>query len=258
MAQELRAFSYKTRPSPLHRLPAGGKLIFLLVISSAVFFFGLAALLPGVILILVLASIAGLRPTELLRGSRIFFISAVLVLALRSLSFTAPYFSLEGFFDGLGFSFSLLFCFASSSLFFSVSSQSQILASLSHAERRVRSIFPPLFRRLVPRRNQGPAKNEDAEPRAAFISLALSLMLGFIPRFFSLWDDMEKAYTARAGGNGIQKLRRLIPPLTEAMLEAAAETERALEARGFYSQAGPIPKNPLANSPARGGASGRF
>jgi energy-coupling factor transporter transmembrane protein EcfT len=44
---------------------------------------------------------------------------------------------------------------------------------------------------------------------------------------------MEKAYAARGGGPGIRKLKRLIPPAAEAMLEAAAETEKALEARGF-------------------------
>jgi biotin transport system permease protein len=61
----------------------------------------------------------------------------------------------------------------------------------------------------------------------------MALMLGFIPRFFSLWDQLEKAYTARGGRGGMAKLKRLIPPGTEAMLEAAAETEKALEARGF-------------------------
>jgi biotin transport system permease protein len=78
-----------------------------------------------------------------------------------------------------------------------------------------------------------PPLKEEAKPAYPFLALAVSLMLGFIPRFFRLWDDMERAYAARGGRPGVKKLSRLIPPAAEAMLEAAAETEKALEARGF-------------------------
>ncbi|MDR1212325.1 MAG: energy-coupling factor transporter transmembrane protein EcfT [Spirochaetaceae bacterium] len=218
---ELSPFSYKNRTSPLHALSPGVKLVFLLAISSAVFILGFAALIPGIPLILALAAIAGVGIAELLRGSRMLFISALLVLALRSLNVSAPYFSAEGFIEGLRFALSLLFCFASASLFFSVSSLSGILASLSRAELFIRSFFSRLFR------------VKETKPAYPFLSLAISLMLGFIPRFFSLWNQMETAYTARGGRGGIEKLKRLIPPGTEAMLDAAAETEKALEARGF-------------------------
>jgi biotin transport system permease protein len=217
MARELSPFSYRNRPSPLHRLPEGVKLVFLFGISGTVFIFGLAALVPAAALILVLAFIAGLRIPELLSGSRMLFISALLVLAVRSLSPAAPYVSPEGFIEGLDFGLRMIVCFAAGALFFAVSSPSGILASLSRAERFIRSFFTP----------------RNAEARTAFISLAVSLMLGFIPRFFSLWDAMEKAYTARRGRRGPVKLRLLIPPAAEAMLEAAAETKKALEARGF-------------------------
>ncbi|MDR1177937.1 MAG: hypothetical protein LBK64_03840, partial [Spirochaetaceae bacterium] len=141
MARELRAFSYKNRTSPLHTLSPGIKLVFLLALSSAVFIFGFAALIPGILLILVLAFIAGVGIADLLRGSRMLLISALFVMVLRSLNVTAPYFSPEGFIEGLNFALSLLFCFASASLFFSVSSLSGILASLSRAELFIRSFF---------------------------------------------------------------------------------------------------------------------
>jgi biotin transport system permease protein len=235
MDRELSPFSYRNRPSPLHRLPAGGKLIFFLTGSAAVFLFGFAALLPGVIVLLALASIANISAAELLRGSRLLLISAILVLALRSLNFTAPYFSPKGFLDGLRFALSMVFCFAAGSLFFSVSSRSGILASLSRTELVIRSFFPRLLRRPEPGPSPSAKQARNAEPKTAypFFSLAVSLMLGFIPRFFSLWDDMEKAYAARGGRPGPGKLRLLVPPAGEAMLESAAETEKALEARGF-------------------------
>jgi biotin transport system permease protein len=230
MAGELGAFSYRNRASPLHRLPAGIKLVFLLAVSGAAFSFGFAALLPGAILILVLAFIAKVSAAELMSGSRMPLISALLVLALRSFTFEPPYFSPQGFLDGLLFALSLFFCFAASSLFFSVSSQSQILYSLSRAELFIRSLIRRLFG-LARRKND--ARTAEAAPAYPVLSLAVSLMLGFIPRFFSLWDDMEKAYTARGGRPGLRKLKSLIPPAAEAMIEAASETERALEARGF-------------------------
>jgi biotin transport system permease protein len=234
MARDLSPFSYKNRASPLHRLPAGIKLIFLLAVSSAVFAAGFAALLPGALLILILASVAKVSIRELFSGSRMLLLSGLLVLGFRALRFAPPYFSPEGFREGLVFALSLLFCFAASSLFFSVSTRGQILYSLSRAELFIRSLFRRLSRPLR-RKGAGANNSPGAEARSMypFLSLAISLMLGFIPRFFSLWDEMEKAYAARGGRPGIKKLRLLIPPTAEAMLEAASETEKALEARGF-------------------------
>ncbi|MDR2313542.1 MAG: energy-coupling factor transporter transmembrane protein EcfT, partial [Spirochaetaceae bacterium] len=63
--------------------------------------------------------------------------------------------------------------------------------------------------------------------------LGISLMLGFLPRFFELWEAADTAYRARGGRKGPGQMRTLIPLVTERMLEAAAETAQALESRGL-------------------------
>jgi biotin transport system permease protein len=64
------------------------------------------------------------------------------------------------------------------------------------------------------------------------LSLGIALMLGFIPRFFAVWEDANLAWEARSGKKGAGRFFILIPLVTERMMEAAAETAAALEARG--------------------------
>jgi biotin transport system permease protein len=64
-------------------------------------------------------------------------------------------------------------------------------------------------------------------------SLGLSLMLGFMPRFFEIWENTELAYQARAGKPGPAQLITLIPLTIERMIECAVETASALEGRGL-------------------------
>jgi biotin transport system permease protein len=65
--------------------------------------------------------------------------------------------------------------------------------------------------------------------------LALSLMLGFLPRFFEVWEETNMACEARCTGGGIRRLLRVIPPVTERMIEKALDTALALEGRGLTS-----------------------
>jgi biotin transport system permease protein len=73
---------------------------------------------------------------------------------------------------------------------------------------------------------------KDSLPRGR-LSLGLSLMLGFMPRFFEIWENTELAYQARAGKKGPAQLITLIPLIIERMIECAAETALALEGRGL-------------------------
>jgi energy-coupling factor transporter transmembrane protein EcfT len=68
-------------------------------------------------------------------------------------------------------------------------------------------------------------------PLLSRFGLALSLMLGFFPRFFEIWENTTLAWRARGGSPW--KIGRLILPVTERMLEAAFDTAEALEARGW-------------------------
>jgi energy-coupling factor transporter transmembrane protein EcfT len=65
------------------------------------------------------------------------------------------------------------------------------------------------------------------------LSLGIALMLAFLPQFFEIWETASAAYTARAGKKGLPRIIALIPIVTEGMMERAAKTARALEARGL-------------------------
>jgi biotin transport system permease protein len=82
----------------------------------------------------------------------------------------------------------------------------------------------PLARLLGKRRRLG-------QP---LLSLGIALMLGFLPRFFEIWETAATAYDARNGKAGLPRILALVPLVTERMIESAAETAGALESRGLY------------------------
>jgi biotin transport system permease protein len=111
----------------------------------------------------------------------------------------------------------ILISFAGGSLFFSVTTMTEIRRSLERAERFLRRPF----RRRQP----------DAFPQGQ-LSLALALMLAFLPRFFELWEAAETAVKARGCTGTFRRVTAILPLVAEGMLESASETAAALEARG--------------------------
>jgi biotin transport system permease protein len=122
-----------------------------------------------------------------------------LVTLSRSVDTTVPEFRADGFFGGLIFGWALVLSFAAASLLFSVTTMTEI---------------------------------KDSLPPGRF-SLGISLMLGFMPRFFEIWENTELAYLARAGKKGPTRIITLVPLTIERMIECAAETAAALEGRGL-------------------------
>ena len=212
MALGALPWSYRRGASPLHRLPAGFKLAFLLGLSLAAFFPASPAhslvILCGIALLLVALSFAaGSGPRLLLRGSGPLFVVVLAVFVVQGIQ-TSP----------LGFSFnrlgeSLLFCgrlgaaFASGSLLFAVTTPGQLRTSLCRLEKRLH------MERLKP-------------------GAAIALMLRFLPRFFEVWEALNLAWKSRGGGNGFARFAVLVPLAVEKMMLKAAETAEALEARG--------------------------
>jgi energy-coupling factor transporter transmembrane protein EcfT len=189
-------FAYKKGNTILHRCPALVKIAALLVLSVFAF-----SSIPGLAIaafIIVPASFcARLRPRDLLWGSRPLFLLAFFLVLYKSLNFKG--FSMTGFLDGLRQALCILVSFAAASLVFSVTTMAEIRSSLGNGR----------------------------------LSLGISLMLGFIPRFFAVWEEAEIAFKARGGKNGPARLVFLVPLTIEKMMEKAAETAEALEARGF-------------------------
>ncbi|MDR1058220.1 MAG: energy-coupling factor transporter transmembrane protein EcfT [Treponema sp.] len=208
--RDLCPWAYRKGTGPLYRLSGGVKLLLLFALSIGVFF-SRFLLAPGALLVILGAFACGIPPGDLLRGSRSVLLMGLLVAAFRGFgpgeNFPRPEFNREGLAEGLLFALRLLLSFGAASLFFSVTTMGEIKKALRKPERLLR------LERFSP-------------------SLGISLMLGFMPRFFERWEAANLAWDSRGGGKNLSRLGVLIPLAAEGMMEAAGETAEALEARG--------------------------
>jgi biotin transport system permease protein len=229
-----QAFGYKAGKTPLHRMPAGLKLIFVIIISAFSFasVYGFAL---SVLLILAASAAARVPSHALLKGSKPLVILSLCIILLKTITPDAkgvttpeiivfnfyipdmhiPFISGEGFFEGLLAAARIFVPFAAAVLLFSFTTMRELRLSLASVEKGFVKIF-------LPRRRHTP-----------FLSLGITLMLGFIPRFFQMWDDANLACDSRSCKRGLRRLFLLIPLVTERMMEASANTALALEARAF-------------------------
>jgi len=200
-------FRYRAGKTVLHRAPAGVKLLAVMILSTVAYVsvYGLAAALA---LILAASIAARIPPWELLKGSRAL---ALMSLCVMMINFQTPV-------TGLITVLRIFVPFAAAALLFAVTTMRELRLSLAALEIRLKKLF----------------SGGRPQPRnAAFFSLGISLMLGFIPRFFELWETANLACDARVCKRGPRRLLLLVPLVTERMMEAAADTALALEARGM-------------------------
>ena len=222
-------YAYRPGNSFLHRMPGTVKLLGLLGLSVSVFFAGPAALAAASLVIAGAAALSRISPRALLRGSRSLLLMLVVITIFRTLRFDPPGLNREGFTAALLFAWMVLVSFSAGALLFSVTTMSELRDSIGALEGR---LFKPVIALLKPCRSGILQKLRRGWERPR-LCLGISLMLGFLPRFFEAWESAELAYRARGGKRGIPQLLILIPLVTERMIEAAAETAQALEARGL-------------------------
>jgi len=232
-------FGYRPGKTLLHRMPAGLKLVFVIIISS----FALASiygLVFSIILILLASAAARIPPPVLLKGSKPLVILSLCIILLNAIKqeaagittpeilfynlyipdFYIPFISKEGFYAGLINAVRIFIPFIAAALLFSVTTMRELRLSLASVEISIAKFFFP------------------GRKHTSFFSLGISLMLGFIPRFFELWNDANLACDSRSCKRGLRRLPLLIPLVTELMMEASANTALALEARAFGSGEG--------------------
>jgi biotin transport system permease protein len=162
------------------------------------------------------AAAAEIKPWELLAGSKSLVMILALTTAVRALRTDPVSLDPGGLAGGLVFSLGILVSFSSASLFFSVTTMMELRRSIETVELLFR--LPAGYGTLR---------------RRGRLSLVLALMLGFLPRFFELWENAETAIRARACGGTLRRITAVLPLVTERMMETAAETAEALEARGL-------------------------
>jgi biotin transport system permease protein len=240
MARGVTPYSYRPGNTPLHRVPGSLKLLCLLLFSVGGFLFGAPALAAATLLLIAGSLSAGIRPWELLRGIRPLLIMLIAIILFRSLGDTAvadSWFSLfdpAGFVEGLLFAWTILISFSAGALLFSVTTMRELRDSIGGIERAI--IDLPVFilkHSKIPGSKKAIRRLEQYGEQSR-LSLGISLMLGFLPRFFEIWETAETAYRARSGKKGIPQLLTLIPLVTERMIESAANTAEALEGRGLF------------------------
>jgi biotin transport system permease protein len=203
-------WAYRKGKGFLYNIPAGLKIIFFLGLSLAIFIFDYLLLPIGIGIIILLSISAKIRPWELLRGSFPIVILVTGITIFQALEINPLMLKQDSLFDGLVLGLRMILSFSAGALLFSVTTMCEIRRSISVAEK---------FLHLEKLR----------------ISLAISLMLGFIPRFFVIWEDTELAWKGRGGKNGIRKIIVLIPIIMDRLMAKAAETAEALESRGIGS-----------------------
>jgi biotin transport system permease protein len=207
-------WAYRKGNTPLHRAPGGVKLACLLSFSLGAFLPGLKAFPVLALLLAALSFAGGVKPWELLRGSRPLLLFVLLVFLFKALEFAPPgteglplALNLQGLKEGLVFGLRIAFSFSAGALFFALTTVGEIKRSLSRLESLLR------LERLR-------------------LSLLVSLMLMFLPRFFETWEEAERAWKSRAGRRGLNTLTGLLPLVLEKMIQLAAETSAAMESRG--------------------------
>jgi energy-coupling factor transporter transmembrane protein EcfT len=193
--------------------------------------FGLFAAGGAAALIFAGAFSAGLGLRALFAGSRPLAIMLLFFAVFRSLGTEAGqplYIAIgrigidrAGLESGLYLAAGILVCYAAASLFFTVTTTTEIRRSLARAEWYVTGVFGKRKGRQEAARKQGR------------LSLSLALMLGFLPRFFECWENARLAACARGCTGGLRQVTAILPLVTERMIEAAAETAEALESRGL-------------------------
>jgi biotin transport system permease protein len=235
-------YAYRSGASPLHRCPAGIKLLCLLAVSAGAFS-SIPGLAAATALVLIGALIAGIRPGELLRGSKTVLILAALSTLIRTVRFgtpdpnpgctgfdriNLPVLDAGGFQGGLHQGLCFIVSFAAGALLFSVTTMQELRDSLDRAGNALAEGFQALRRPFSPEKGVPPGRRHFSG-----FSLGLSLMLGFLPRFFERWEAVNLAFDARAGKRGLRRLIVLIPLVIERMMEMAGETAEALDSRGL-------------------------
>jgi len=234
-------FRYKTIRGPLHKLPA--MLKFFLLLPVSVFCMSLSSqwLFAGIITAAITAFLCGFTLREQASDLKPAFFYGVLmymlsvfstlvenftdflsVLSVLSMPILMPALISAALMprpDFMRIALRLVLIVQLSALLFRSTSPIEIREGLTSIERFVRKLLShlPLFGKWI-------------SPQCR-IAGAISLFLCFIPEIFENWTAINLAWKARAGKQGLSKIKTTVFVLISLCMEKAAVKARALEAR---------------------------
>lgn len=188
--------------SPLHRIPVRGKLILLFAAAIALFLLSnLRLLVPALGLSVALYLSTGIGFVEAVRRTR-FVLFTVLLVAAANTVFQSPH---EG---------AVVFCRLSTLV---------LLAAAVTATTGISAFMDEITRLIAPLERFGFV-------RAADVSLAVGLVIRFVPEIFARYGEISAAHRAR--GLPVRPLTLLVP-LIILTLKDADTIAMAIDARGF-------------------------
>ncbi|MCJ8053146.1 energy-coupling factor transporter transmembrane protein EcfT [Shinella curvata] len=191
--------------SPLHRMPVRGKLIVLFAAAILLFLLSdLRLLVPALGLSVALYLSTGIGVAEAARRTR-FVLFTVLLVAAANTVFQSPH---EG---------AVVFCRLSTLV---------LLAAAVTATTGISAFMDEITRLITPLERFGFV-------RAADVSLAVGLVIRFVPEIFARYGEISAAHKAR--GLPVRPLTTLVP-LIILTLKDADTIAMAIDARGFRRQ----------------------
>lgn len=218
---EVSLFSYEPIKSPLARIPPGLKLLVLFILIILLLHIELKLAIILFFTLIALSLLLGFSLESQVRDFRpiviyIFFLYLVNVLINFSL---AKSFSRELFIPTNSISLSmvrLLVTVQLATLFYKTTTSSQLKFSLEHLE---------VFLRKLLRKNPFLRKRVGVKPSMTF---TFTLVIAFIPRLFSLWNQLRLAWQARGGSVGLSMIPTLFPQLLALAFSDAENTWQAI------------------------------
>lgn len=218
---EVSLFSYEPIKSPLTRIPPGLKLLVLFILIILLLHIELKLAIILFFTLIAISLLLGFSLESQVRDFRpiviyIFFLYLVNVLINFSL---AKSFSRELFIPTNSISLSmvrLLVTVQLASLFYKTTTSSQLKFSLEHLE---------VFLRKLLRKNPFLRKRVSVKPSMTF---TFTLVIAFIPRLFSLWNQLRLAWQARGGSVGLSMIPTLFPQLLALAFSDAENTWQAI------------------------------
>lgn len=188
--------------SPLHRMPVRGKLVLLFVAAIGLFFLSDLRILVPVLALCVLACLStGIGLAEAFRRTR-FVLFTVLLVAAMNWFVHSPHEAL------------VVACRLSALV---------LLAAAITATTGISAFMDEIARLLTPLERLGLV-------RAADVSLAVGLVIRFVPEILARYRDIADAHRAR--GLPVRPLTTLVP-LIILTLKDADTIAMAIDARGF-------------------------
>jgi biotin transport system permease protein len=208
-------FSYRSGTTIIHRTPAGVKLAGMIACTIAVFSPFIPALIAASVMLAVTAILARTTARTILSGAKLVLYYGLFIAAFRIIG--KPFESsviLAELRAGALYTWQLSAVLLAGTLFYGTTGTTEIAHTLSAIQKAIR------WRKPL--------------PDVAFL---LSLTVSFIPRIFSAWADLEKAWATREGNRKhgraafIRRTTTLIPLLVIKLLSIAYETDRAIRNR---------------------------